>query len=510
MLTYGTKRRDYMGTILIQIDETLNKPIFNFEEGIINNTYTIIINVNSHMDFKSIFLNYRTELIKAIKEYIELNKYFKSKISDVIKTKIDAYLNGQIDLLEESEYIEIVFPDDNEDCDLLREYIQKNKLPLNKTLIWSKQYDITLESLKEIENILLYNERIHIKLKGNLLPVPPKDAKKTIEAIIEIVNKIKNFKLSPLEQTMLAYDIVRYKTYKLEDKNESITQSRDITNVILGDKIVCTGYINIFNCILENLGIKSYKYSYDHKTKSHGHDRSMVKLKDEKYGIDGIYFFDLTWDSRSHNNNDYLYSYLFFARTKNDIDRLSPNLIDETLPYDINTLPSTFREYSETNPDNIPIKLANTINRLSTFVEGKKIIDIRNLIPISKKDDIEKLDVDTISDKLYDYIDLFNKPINGQSFLKCFLTIRKIEYYINPSHYPLNTQNMALTSYMSNWSFKESIYEKLLALVGRTVMSDHFDEYQDYFYQINNQDTLDRSVEEIRLLLTLKRILEKK
>ena len=68
---------------------------------------------------------------------------------------------------------------------------------------------------------------------------------------------------------------------------------------------------------------------------------------------------------------------------------------------------------------------------------------------------------------------------------------------------------MALTSYMSTWSFKESIYEKLLALVGRTAISDHFDEYQDYFYQINNQDTLDRSVEEIRLLLTLKKILEK-
>ena len=66
------------------------------------------------------------------------------------------------------------------------------------------------------------------------------------------------------------------------------------------------GYSQLLRQLLKEIGIKSCSYSTiirdnDDKLK---HQRLIVKVEDDKYGIDGLYIFDPTWDSLSKNNKD--------------------------------------------------------------------------------------------------------------------------------------------------------------------------------------------------------------
>ena len=77
----------------------------------------------------------------------------------------------------------------------------------------------------------------------------------TINAINSIVNSIKRYDYSPAEQLLYAYDLIRNREYIMEEKSEPCYISRDLTSVLSGDKIVCLGYSNIFNAVINNLGI---------------------------------------------------------------------------------------------------------------------------------------------------------------------------------------------------------------------------------------------------------------
>ena len=71
---------------------------------------------------------------------------------------------------------------------------------------------------------------------------------------------IKKLHLSPLETVLYVYDLVRERKYQEEGANECHTKSRDLTSVLLGDKIVCAGFVNLFNTILEKLDIKCLSF----------------------------------------------------------------------------------------------------------------------------------------------------------------------------------------------------------------------------------------------------------
>ncbi|UKI57555.1 MAG: hypothetical protein L6V81_09640 [Clostridium sp.] len=81
-----------------------------------------------------------------------------------------------------------------------------------------------------------------------------KNIRKTIDAIDEIVKKqLEKHNLSTLEEIMYAYDLVREKVYTRELDTESDRISRDLSSVLFGDKIVCAGYVAIFNSVLKKI-----------------------------------------------------------------------------------------------------------------------------------------------------------------------------------------------------------------------------------------------------------------
>ena len=71
------------------------------------------------------------------------------------------------------------------------------------------------------------------------------------------------------------------------------------------------GYANLFSAILTSLNIDNRIALNFHGN----HARNLVHIKDEKYNIDTVLFFDVTGDSRKKNDKDYLEKYNFFGLT---------------------------------------------------------------------------------------------------------------------------------------------------------------------------------------------------
>jgi len=136
--------------------------------------------------------------------------------------------------------------------------------------------------------------------------------------------------LSPYEKFLYAYNITKhYKKYNEVDENDDKFKSRKLYKIIDNDEyMVCVGYANMFHDLLTKLGINSTiysvgvdvgfdsldalsEYSEDAISKYGGHSRVIVNLVDPKYGIDGIYQSDPTWDNVI-DEDSYIYSTMTF------------------------------------------------------------------------------------------------------------------------------------------------------------------------------------------------------
>ncbi len=129
--------------------------------------------------------------------------------------------------------------------------------------------------------------------------------------IDNIVSEIKNTKLngeelSPFEKFMLAYRFVTERLYKEVEPGEELSKSRNLISILNGDKVVCVGYANLLATVLNRLDIPCTTQclvSFDETAKAYGnHATCLVRMKDEKYNLDGIYFSDPTADSILHKN----------------------------------------------------------------------------------------------------------------------------------------------------------------------------------------------------------------
>ncbi len=128
----------------------------------------------------------------------------------------------------------------------------KNSKPLQELPILLQMQDLPINNIEFNQLMKSYNNSQNLKLmiEGNKKKITVEEYKKTVLVINEMVSKIKKQNLSPLEQIMYAYDIVRDRVYLEEKEGEGYETSRDLTSVLLGDKIVCVGYANILDKIL--------------------------------------------------------------------------------------------------------------------------------------------------------------------------------------------------------------------------------------------------------------------
>ena len=84
-------------------------------------------------------------------------------------------------------------------------------------------------------------ENIYIRLQENTKSISVKELKLTFDKVNSIVDEVKSYNFSPLEQIIYIYDLIRDRKYKKEKSDEGYDKSRDLSKVLFGEEIVCLG-----------------------------------------------------------------------------------------------------------------------------------------------------------------------------------------------------------------------------------------------------------------------------
>ena len=183
--------------------------------------------------------------------------------------------------------------------------------------------------------------------KSETLRYPLKKIAEGEKILNSIIKPAKN--LSPFEKYIYAYDVTKkfkeYKEIKRTSKTRELLKSRRVYDILNNNYMVCVGYSNLLGNLLDKLGIENTEFSVkvglqpykaeaqleakygdqwkeiDRDEKDRlideqknyipdswlGHARRLVHIVDDKYGINGLYFSDPTWDNNLiHNSYNHL------------------------------------------------------------------------------------------------------------------------------------------------------------------------------------------------------------
>lgn len=476
----------------------------------------ITVNFDDNLDSDTISLNLYAPLNSNFEEILSKNnflKLLKEELKREIETDPDVYnasitminklLNTDFDVLNNCGMVIFEY---NEE---LEKYIDNNPILQHLDLFLDGEYMINSEDCRCVCDCVGKYNWIRLNIDGNEQAVTVSEYKKTVNAIEEIVSKIQKYDLSPLEQIMYAYDLVRDRVYLSEERNESSTISRDLSSVLFGDKIVCVGYANIFEKVLQNLGMNCMMYSIKNiDPAKHGHRRNIAYIKDDKYEVEGVFYFDPTWDSKKTPEDlSYLDSYEFFCKSKDEMDKYTKGkFIDRTFEGYEDGLMWEFEDIVlEQGIEKVPRKMIQTFNEIAEFIDNKKIINPlltmnSKLIPDFIK---ESFDLESVIDTLSRYRSLFfDYDLDAETLLNILYNVRKIEYYEDPTKYPF-TVELIKKAVISNQ--EKTFHEKHLESFGIKPKKLTDEEFEVHSKKME----LEKNIQTIKLVKTLSKIVKK-
>lgn len=496
--------------IRIILDDKSDIYPFKYSVSTLFNIGIEIENSNNE-SFKILTTNYDEMRNSFRLDYIDKEKCFYDlhtlKILEMFCDKENTYYNY---IFNNAEYIIL----DSDDYLKILNYIKNNKELLNMKILLPHQLKLNNENLESIEKYFKDFNNIYVSTESNVMPINIKDYRKTVEFINEFVLEVESLNLSPLEQIMYVYDKVRNNIYTKEKENESSFESRDLTKVLLGNKIVCVGFSKIFDIILKKLNINTMLYDLNSRDKTGGHERNIAYVKDNKYNVEGIYYFDTTWDSKRKNNDtNYLYGYRFFAKTKKEIEEYSKEVyIDTTFPVFKEEIDLEFQiQYTKKGLLKVDEDLLKTINNLSKLVDGKKIITNKMILPETFPSYLrENFDLCYTLNSIKKYINLMNKPINANILLEVLYNIRKIEYYRDSDKYPFDVDCFYRITKNSHWVFDQGLKKLINVLFEENAKEIYNKCLKNDMIKFIKQKELDKKIAQVKLTKTLKKVLNKK
>ena len=261
---------------------------------------------------KAYFLDVTNENIyDKVQDFISIYKKDK-ELSIYLKMQYD-------DFFEEEKIIKNL----NHALNILNKYkIGNRKIKIGFEL--NSNYNFQKLDLNKINKIEKYysSKGVEIGVLDYLKFWNLKQVKNTIANVKDLSQKIKQHNFSPLETLLNAYIKVTNKVYQYEDKNQDFPDSRSVFGVTNSNKIVCAGYIELLNAILDNIEEKNIELfrnavmTYKNNEKVSGHISSIVYLKDDKYNIDGYYYLDPTNDSKKEGESDLRLNYFLVPLKK--------------------------------------------------------------------------------------------------------------------------------------------------------------------------------------------------
>ena len=454
-----------------------------------------------------------------------LDKSFEELISDPydFEESIDCNLDvvsdypDQVELLENVKKDRLYYLRNVSDITfkyepkLIAEFVRKNPILSTKKIIFEDEFDLDATLLNKVREAFGKNTtNIYFKVNGNNKEIAFKEYEDTIITINNFVDSIKSFDFSPLETIMYVYDIVRDRIYKEVDENEDKMISRNLTSALLGDKIVCVGYAVIFSTLLNRLGIACDEVFLRQPGKRVGHARNVIRIKDDKYNVDGIYYFDPTWNSKKNKfDNNFMFSYRYFALTKEQMDEIDKGrIVDEEFPYFSNNMAQEFKKQAESvGLKNLPDDFVKSINFMALLVNGDSLFSKMLLNPYVP--DSMKPNKDNIYESLLEIEKYFIKPITAETLIRVLFNVRKQEYYNNPEKYAFALIDFCKTVACSHWDYEGTPVEKLMMQLAETSE----DKMKVNFHQsirVANENNIPEQIEQVKLTRTLRSIYEQK
>lgn len=432
--------------------------------------------------------NYKKNIVEYRGEFVELNEIYNK------------YFANEFDLFTDSDYIEI-----DASFKEVSDYLKLNPELKMKKIVFADPLDLEYTTLLEVKKYLGEFNNVYFKVDGNEELIKVDDYEKTVNKIQDIIAHIKKYNYSPFERVLHAYDLARDKKYKLEDIGEKTTVSRDLTSALLGDKIVCKGYANIFNSVLKHLDIPSIVHKLHDNGKNSRHAIVLAYIKDEKYDIEGVYDFDVTMDSKK-DDSSFFNKYAGFAKTREQMMNIyCRKYSDKTFAGLSNNLVTSFEEgYKKNGIIWVLDNLRQPINRLSNLIADKSLLKVVPLI-YEKQTDIDK-----IINCLEEYDVLLNNMLDADTFLKILYNVRKNEYYENPSKYPFNMNAFHDALAKSGFIFKDDAILNMFQEIFSKSMVKSVEDLNNKVDSCMSNFNLEEKVLGVTLAKSLKLVYEKK
>ena len=358
--------------------------------------------------------------------------------------------------------------------------------------------DLRLDSFMENENFFLNLDTdvpINIVSLESVDILSLNEMKQLNSKMDDMVAGIKDSNLSTYEKYIAAYNIVKsLKKYRFYLNNEKMDeyisdQSRNPYLMLTNQYAVCAGYSSLLQMLLKkvdipshywvlNISEKSKDVALGNSSKDDAHARLYINLVDDKYGINGYYMCDPTWDNTDKETSD-LYGYKYLNMS-----------CGESHDYGPDSSSYHFFEYDE-DVFNDQMFL-NTDKYLEKNESLNEVFDIvKDLDPdfYVQLDKLKKIEDDSLSLKMQ------QEAIRKHFKEKTYRTI-SLENKYNAIISVLEYQNKREFSYDEKEQLREDLYnidhdlplaveEELSA-----VIDIGFDDFRD-FTEDNNENELD-------------------
>lgn len=325
-----------------------------------------------------------------------------------------------------------------------------------------------LEAKEKYKDIDLY-----VDFNNNSQFISIDDCLKTIDFIESKLNYIKSLELSPIEEIMYVFDFAKQKIYKEVGDGEEKSISRDLSSVLFQDSIVCVGYANIMDSylnFLNNPNVVSLTCNLENLNDDFGHMRNKIYVKDEKYGIDGVYYFDATWCSKeSIDDEEYVNNYSFFAKTFEQA-----KIIDEKQGHDFFYIEDEFlsedfmeklEKLSEKKDFSLIAKEITNYSRVASII-GLNSFELASTV--FKVINWDSKFINKLSKNVDKIKEMYDRPLSGEQFLEILKNVRlkQVEAGMDPKYYTV--EGFARAYNYSKFRLQDihySIEEKMLKAI---------------------------------------------
>ena len=246
-----------------------------------------------------------------------------------------------------------------------------------------------------------------------------------VDNILETsLNDVKNALLSPLEKYICAYNMTKkFKEYKKlpeQIEKENPLMSRSPYKNFFNEYFVCTGYMYMLKMLCTKLGFSVKEVSCNNIYDSEkSHSIMAVAINDSKYGLNGIFYSDPTWDNDLHND---LYNFVLMSPCERKIMQY-----EYSTPYKLLESNSEVEFANEflTNPNSI-IDLIELLKSL----DEKFIIYLKNKYQLGEEINIEEINENReVIYEIYNYIKDNNKEIDINTLIMAISEVKKFSYY---------------------------------------------------------------------------------